>query len=148
MKPSKTETVKVAIRVRPINAREKREGNPIVVEANNQENTVTVTNPKAANEDKTFGFDYVYPPGTPQQILYDEVGFPLVESVFEGYNGTIFAYGQTGCGKTYTMMGDFDKPEERGIIPNVFSHIFGYINSGSGGGSNRKFLVRCSFIGK
>lgn len=54
----------------------------------------------------------------------------MVESVLEGYNGTIFAYGQTGCGKTHTMMGLKDAgPEHRGIIPNAFEHIFGFIDS-------------------
>jgi len=48
-----------------------------------------------------------------------------VESVIEGYNGTIFAYGQTGCGKTHTMLGILDDP---GIIPGCFKHIFGYID--------------------
>jgi len=144
MKPTKTETVKVAIRVRPLNAREKKEGNPVCVDANKQDNQITVS--KAEGEDKTFNFDYVYPPGTDQRTIYDEVAFPLVESVFLGYNGTIFAYGQTGCGKTYTMMGDFDVAEQRGIIPNVFSHLFGFISSGLGG-DNKKYLVRCSFLG-
>ena len=64
--------------------------------------------------------------------MYDESAFPLVESVIEGYNGTIFAYGQTGCGKTHTMMGLKDNPEERGIIPNAFEHIFGFIDSANG----------------
>ena len=149
MKPSnKTETVKVAIRVRPLNGRERREGNPVCVDANKQENQITVSKGEKDSEDKTFQFDYVYPPATTQQTVYDEVAFPLVESVFEGYNGTIFAYGQTGCGKTFTMMGDFDKAEDRGIIPNAFAHIFGFITSGSEGGNNKKFLVRCSFLGK
>jgi len=52
----------------------------------------------------------------------------LVESVIEGYNGTIFAYGQTGCGKTHTMMGLKDDPAERGIIPNAFDHVFTFID--------------------
>jgi len=148
MKPTKsTETVKVAIRCRPMNTREKREGNPVCVDANKSENQVTVSKPEGPSEDKTFQFDYVYPPGTDQRTIYDEVAFPLVESVFLGYNGTIFAYGQTGCGKTYTMMGEYDNLELRGIIPNAFSHLFGFINSGLGG-DNKKYLVRCSFLGK
>ena len=61
--------------------------------------------------------------------MYDETAFPLVESVLEGYNGTIFAYGQTGCGKTHTMMGAKEAgPEHIGIIPNAFEHIFGFID--------------------
>lgn len=145
MKQNKTETVKVAIRVRPMNSNEKKEGNKVCVEADKQENSVVVSKPDN-NDNKCFNFDYVYPPGSQQRDIYDEVAFPLVESVFLGYNATIFAYGQTGCGKTYTMIGDFDNVNERGITPNAFSHIFGYINSNSG--SNKKFLVRCSFLGK
>ena len=67
-----------------------------------------------------------------------------MESVIEGYNGTIFAYGQTGCGKSHTMMGYKDSPEERGIIPNAFEHIFGFIDQSNNNGM--KFLVRCSYL--
>ena len=77
---------------------------------------------------KTFSYDSVYDWNSTQRSVYDESAFPLVESVIEGYNGTIFAYGQTGCGKTHTMMGYKDDPNERGIIPNAFEHIFGYID--------------------
>ena len=59
--------------------------------------------------------------------MYDETAFPLVESVIGGYNGTMFAYGQTGCGKTHTMVG-YPGVEGRGIIPNAFAHIYGYID--------------------
>jgi kinesin family member 3A len=51
---------------------------------------------------------------------------PIVDKVLEGYNGTILAYGQTGTGKTYTMVGDSDS-QTKGIIPNTFAHIFGHI---------------------
>ena len=64
-----------------------------------------------------------------QRAVYDESAFPLVESVIEGYNGTIFAYGQTGCGKSHTMMGYKDDPNLRGIIPNAFDHIFTCLDS-------------------
>ena len=53
--------------------------------------------------------------------MYDETAFPLVESVIKGYNGTIFAYGQTGCGKTHTMLGVPSDQQLRGIIPNCFA---------------------------
>jgi hypothetical protein len=142
MKSNKTETVKVAIRVRPMNGLEKKNNSVNCVDVDTNNNQVSVT--KEDNSDsKSFQFDFVYPPGTPQRLVYDDIGYPLVESVFEGYNGTIFAYGQTGCGKTFTMMGDYNNPELRGIIPNAFSHIFSYINNEGG---SRKFLVRCSFI--
>jgi kinesin family protein 3/17 len=93
---------------------------------------------------KPFTFDGVYPPDASQRQLYDETAFPLVESVLEGYNGTIFAYGQTGCGKTYTMVGEKSNPENCGVIPNAFSHIFGFIDSNAQ--ENIKYLVRCSYI--
>jgi kinesin family member 17 len=54
---------------------------------------------------RSFTFDVVYGEDSQQQAVYDECAFSLVESVLEGYNGTMFAYGQTGCGKTHTMMG-------------------------------------------
>ena len=49
---------------------------------------------------------------------------PIVNSVMDGFNGTVFAYGQTGAGKTHTMEGLPNPPEMRGIIPNSFKHIF------------------------
>jgi hypothetical protein len=65
--------------------------------------------------------------------VYDECAFGLVESVLKGYNGTMFAYGQTGCGKTFTMMGVPEDPVMRGIIPNCFAHIFGVIDENEEG---------------
>ena len=140
MKP-KSECVKVAIRVRPMNAREKAEKSTICVEVDEQNNTVSVTSQKS--DTKTFQFDYVYPMDTTQRRVYDEVAFPIVDSIFQGYNGTVFAYGQTGCGKTFTMMGVVNDPNLRGVIPNAFEHIFGYIKTE---GSSKRFLVRCSFV--
>jgi kinesin family protein 3/17 len=63
--------------------------------------------------------------------------------VLNGYNGTIFAYGQTGCGKTHTMMGLPDDLN-KGIIPKAFDHVFGCIDDIAN--SSKKFLVRASFI--
>lgn len=81
------------------------------------------------------------------------MAFSLVESVTEGYNGkekwgngvgTIFAYGQTGCGKTHTMIGKLDEEGERGVMPNSFQHLFSAILSDNHKG--KQFLIRCSFI--
>ena len=70
--------------------------------------------------------------------------------MLEGYNGTMFAYGQTGCGKTHTMMGptsslEVNSPnaDERGIIPRAVRHIFGFFDSAD---KSIKFLVRCSYL--
>lgn len=99
---------------------------------------------------RTFTFDVVYGEDSTQQQVYDECGFSLVESVLEGYNGTMFAYGQTGCGKTHTMMGPLfsldekaANQEERGVIPRTVRHIFGFIDEAEKG---KKFLVRCSYL--
>ena len=135
----KAECVKVAIRVRPMNKHEKEQNSTVCVDVDKANNTVSVSK----TDCKTFQFDYVYPMETTQRQIYDEVAFPIVDSIFQGYNGTIFAYGQTGCGKTFTMMGVVDNPELKGVIPNAFDHIFGFIKTE---GESKKFLVRCSFV--
>jgi len=56
--------------------------------------------------------------------VYSEAAFSVVENSFTGYNGTVFAYGQTGCGKTFTMVGSNQNALDRGIMPNVFDHVF------------------------
>ena len=81
------------------------------------DNQMTIKKPEDEANYKSFAFDAVYDTDSLQQVVYDESAFPLVESVIEGYNGTIFAYGQTGCGKTHTMLGTPDSP---GIIPGCF----------------------------
>lgn len=139
----KTETVKVAIRVRPMNSTEKSNNSVNCIEMDRTNNTVTIVKTDGPADPKSFSFDAVYDQYSTQRSVYDEVAFPMVESVFEGYNGTIFAYGQTGCGKTWTMMGDMNNPDKMGIIPNTFNHIFGYINTE---GAGKNYRVKCSFI--
>lgn len=95
---------------------------------------------------KSFAFDAVYDTDVHQSTVYDEVAFPLVESMLEGYNCTIFAYGQTGCGKTHTMMGVPTDLELRGIIPSCFAHIFGALDEGRQSDNETKYLVRCSYL--
>lgn len=144
---NKAETVKVAVRVRPMNNLEISKGSKVVVEVNKENNQVSVMKGEGTDEDqKSFQFDYVYDSDSIQRNVYDEVAFPIIESVLEGYNGTIFAYGQTGCGKTHTMIGrDNGKDNsDLGIIPNAFNHIINYIKGVQD--SSKKFLVRSSFI--
>ena len=140
-KAGKSECVKVAIRVRPMNKHEMEQNSKLCVEVDKVNNTVSVFNNKG--NAKTFQFDYVFPMDASQREIYDTVAFPIVDSIFQGYNGTVFAYGQTGCGKTFTMMGIIDNPDLKGIIPNAFSHIFGFIKTE---GESKTFLVRCSFV--
>ena len=67
---------------------------------------------------------------------------PIIESVIQGYNGTIFAYGQTGTGKTFTMEGNLKEEELKGIIPRSFDMIFNLIKTTF----NTNFLIRVSFL--
>jgi kinesin family protein 3/17 len=78
----------------------------------------------------------------PQKIIYQSSAFGIVENVIEGYNGTVFAYGQTGCGKTFSMMGDPRSENMRGIIPRTFSQIMNVIE----GKKELQFLVSVSFL--
>lgn len=115
----------------------------VITNINKEFNQISIEKPKSGGALKSFTFDSVYADDSTQKEVYDETAFPLVESVLEGYNGTIFAYGQTGCGKTHTMLGLRDDPEQKGIIPNAFDHIFGCIDEKEG---NTKFLVRASYL--
>ena len=65
-----------------------------------------------------------------------------MESVLEGYNGTIFAYGQTGCGKTHSMVGKLDDQHLHGLIPRSFTHVL----KAAGDATSKEFLIRCSFM--
>lgn len=74
---------------------------------------------------KSFRFDEVFDEFSTQSEIYSEAAFSVVEDAFKGYNGTVFAYGQTGCGKTHTMIGSLSAAgEQKGIMPNVFDHVF------------------------
>lgn len=91
---------------------------------------------------KTFTFDRVFDWNCTQTEVFNDTALPIIQSTLEGYNGTIFAYGQTGTGKTHTMEGK-DEPEDlRGIIPNTFQRIFKEIEQGSGS----DYMVRASFL--
>jgi len=113
-----------------------------IVQADSPNCQINLTNPNEADSSKVFSFDSVFAEKSEQQTVYEEAAFPLVESVLDGYNGTIFAYGQTGCGKSHTMMGVPEDEVLKGVIPRAFDHIFGKIECTS----QINFLVRCSYI--
>ncbi|KAI8503019.1 Kinesin-like protein kif3a [Branchiostoma belcheri] len=139
-----SDNVRVVVRCRPMNEKEVREQYKQVVKVDEVTGQVTVTKPNSPNEPpKQFTFDTVFGPDSKQVDVYNLVARPIVESVLEGYNGTIFAYGQTGTGKTFTMQGVRDKPELRGIIPNSFAHIFGHIARAA---DKSNFLVHVSYL--
>ncbi len=82
------------------------------------------TQVSVGREKACFTLDKIYDPKTPQDDIYREVGHPIIEEVMEGYNGTLFAYGPTGSGKTHTMYGDLSSESAMGVIPRAVKHIF------------------------
>lgn len=139
------DNVRVAIRCRPLTEEEIAAGFEICIQIDEVNGQVHIlqksakfsSNPRLFSYDTVFGFD------SKQMDIYNEAARPIINSVLEGYNGTIFAYGQTGTGKTFTMEGDRDIPEMKGIIPNSFAHIFGHIAKAEG---EIQFLVRVSYM--
>ncbi|KAM6215205.1 kinesin-like protein KIF21A isoform 5-T5 [Rhynchocyon petersi] len=114
-------SVRVAVRIRPQLAKEKIEGCHICT-------SVTPGEPQVfLGKDKAFTFDYVFDIDSHQEQIYSHCIEKLIEGCFEGYNATVFAYGQTGAGKTYTMGTGFDvniTEEEQGIISRAVKHLF------------------------
>ncbi|XP_043477785.1 kinesin-like protein KIF3A isoform X2 [Leptopilina heterotoma] len=139
------ENVRVVVRVRPLHGKELEQHCKIItkVDTLNAEITVENTNATHGEPPKVFSFDAVFDTNTSQVDIYNETARPIVDKVLQGYNGTIFAYGQTGTGKTYTMSGAKTSPQLRGIIPNTFAHIFGHIAKAD---ENQKFLVRATYL--
>ncbi|KAK6173148.1 hypothetical protein SNE40_016660 [Patella caerulea] len=139
------DNVRVAVRCRPLNEKEKASNCVNVVKVDSVQGTFTVKNQNAAQGEppKTYTFDIVFGQDCKQLDVYNVIARPVVDCVLEGFNGTIFAYGQTGTGKTFTMEGVRAVPELRGIIPNSFAHIFGAIAKAEG---DIRFLVRVSYL--
>ncbi|XP_034383154.1 kinesin-like protein KIF3C isoform X2 [Cyclopterus lumpus] len=145
-KNKSSESVKVVVRCRPLNRKEESNGPAgSIVQMDLRLGQVILRNPRApvSEPQKTFTFDAVYDANSKQGDLYDESVRPLIDSVLAGFNGTIFAYGQTGTGKTYTMQGAWMDPQKRGVIPNAFDHIFTHISRSQ---SDKQYLVRASYL--
>ncbi|XP_078235346.1 kinesin-like protein KIF1B isoform X10 [Pogona vitticeps] len=130
-------SVKVAVRVRPFNSRETSKESKCIIQM--QGNSTSIINPKNPKEPpKSFSFDYSYwshtSPDDPcfasQNRVYNDIGKEMLLHAFEGYNVCIFAYGQTGAGKSYTMMGKQEE-NQAGIIPQLCEELFEKINDNS-----------------
>lgn len=134
------EAVKVAVRLRPMNDVEKKQGFSKVVEIDRGSAQVYIKNPQ--NQTLTFTFDFSFPEDSTQEEIYDATASPIVSGVLEGFNGTIFAYGQTGTGKTFSMDGK-QNGELRGIMPRAFDHIFEYIAANA---ATHEFLVTVQYV--
>ncbi|XP_078464080.1 kinesin-like protein KIF1B isoform X2 [Lampetra planeri] len=143
-------SVKVAVRVRPFNNRETSRDSKCIIQMIGK--TTTILNPKQPKEPpKTFSFDYSYWSHTTpddshfasQEQVYNDIGEEMLEHAFEGYNVCIFAYGQTGAGKSYTMMGKQEKGQE-GIIPQLCEDLFLRINDN--GNTDMAYSVEVSYM--
>eukprot|EP01082_Thalassiosira_pseudonana_P012027 g9840.t1 g9840 contig4:695820-698217(-) len=142
--PKKSEAIKVVFRVRPLNSKEKQVGRGIATVAHEDKGVIEISSPDGGlDSTKTFTFDAVFSQKSSQRHIYDVCAAPVVQSVLEGFNGTVFCYGQTGAGKTHTMEGLNEPSELKGIIPNTFEHIFDHIALN---GSKDKYLVRASYF--
>ncbi|OON13632.1 kinesin motor domain protein, partial [Opisthorchis viverrini] len=139
-----SECVKVVIRCRPLNDREIADGHGKCAYADTSHGTIELYNPKprAGELPRRFTFDAVYDEHANQRELYEKTFSDLVDCVLEGFNGTIFAYGQTGTGKTFTIQGVKDDPQLRGVMPNSFYHIFEHISKSK----DAEYLVRASYL--
>lgn len=145
-------SVKVAVRVRPFNNREISREAQCIIEMSGS--TTSILNPKAppGSKDsvKSFNYDYSYFSMDPndanyssQLMVYKDIGEEMLEHAFEGYNVCIFAYGQTGAGKSYTMMGKQEEGQE-GIIPQICKDLFRKISRNSN--ECLKYSVEVSYM--
>ncbi|XP_040041101.2 kinesin-like protein KIF1A isoform X31 [Gasterosteus aculeatus] len=143
-------SVKVAVRVRPFNSREIGKDSKCIIQMSG--NTTTIVNPKQAKDNKSFNFDYSYWSHTsPEDInyasqvqVYKDIGEEMLLHAFEGYNVCIFAYGQTGAGKSYTMMGKQDVKDQQGIIPLLCEDLFTKFNDN--GDNSMSYSVEVSYM--
>ncbi|RAL48730.1 hypothetical protein DM860_001050 [Cuscuta australis] len=143
--------VQVLLRCRPFSEDELRNNAPQVVTCNDHQREVSVSQNIAGKHiDRVFMFDKVFGPSAQQKDLYDQAIIPIVNEVLEGFNCTIFAYGQTGTGKTYTMEGDCKKsksvqngelPVGAGVIPRAVKQIFDTLES-----QNAEYSVKVTFL--
>ncbi|XP_042509913.1 kinesin-like protein KIN-5D [Macadamia integrifolia] len=140
--------VQVLLRCRPLSEDEVRVKTPVVISCNEHRREVSAVQNIANKQiDRTFAFDKVFGPTSQQEDLYDQAVSPIVNEVLEGYNCTIFAYGQTGTGKTYTMEGGGKKakngefPSDAGVIPRAVREIFDILEA-----QNAEYSMKVTFL--
>ncbi|SPO02416.1 probable kinesin-related protein bimC [Cephalotrichum gorgonifer] len=139
--------ISVYVRCRGRSEREVKENSNVVLRTEGvQGNLLELAMGPNALNNKTYSFDGVFSPAAGQTMIFDEVVKPIVDEMLAGYNCTIFAYGQTGTGKTYTMSGDMSETlgilsDQAGIIPRVLKSLFEKLQVDSG-----ENCVKVSFI--
>uniref|UniRef100_A0A452RPQ5 Kinesin-like protein n=1 Tax=Ursus americanus TaxID=9643 RepID=A0A452RPQ5_URSAM len=129
-------SIKVMCRFRPLNEAEILRGDKFIPKFKGDETVVI-------GQGKPYVFDRVLPPSTTQEQVYNACAKQIVKDVLEGYNGTIFAYGQTSSGKTHTMEGKLHDPQLMGIIPRIAHDIFDHIYSMD---ENLEFHIKVSYF--
>ncbi|KAF2009334.1 kinesin family protein-like protein [Aaosphaeria arxii CBS 175.79] len=138
--------INVVVRCRGRNDREVRENSGVVVRTDGiKGKTVDLSMGPSALSNKTYQFDKVFSSSADQTMVFEEVVVPIMDEVMSGFNCTIFAYGQTGTGKTYTMSGDISDmlplPDDAGIVPRVLYSLFDRLEA-----EECENSVKCSFI--
>ncbi|XP_076163701.1 kinesin-like protein 3A isoform X2 [Ptiloglossa arizonensis] len=118
------DTVRVAVRIRPLVKTEIEKGCQTCLNVVNDEPQIIIS-----NTDKAFTFNYVFSPDVGQEYFYNTAIKEMVKNIFQGYNVTILAYGQTGSGKTHSMGTNYDETEDMGVIPRAVQDIFDIISS-------------------
>ena len=165
MKSAQYDNIRVAVRIRPPMNRETEEGIPfrsiaLVSEDHKSLSLAEYVGSELSELERQrewveqpqlfqlhrFTFDFVFDIDSQQIDVYNITAKQAVQSVLEGYNSTIFCYGQTGTGKTYTMEGfTYDSQDpQKGIIQRTIEDIFNYIETTSN--ENTKFIIRASFL--
>ena len=132
--------VNVICRFRPMNELEKTNGNEEVCVFTSP--TTLQFHSTRENNNYRFEFDRIFPPSSTQEDIYNFGVKGIIDSVLDGYNGTVLAYGQTSSGKTYTMQGEMNNNSTQGIIPRMIEHVFDFIHSQEG----TEFMIKVSMI--
>ncbi|TRY91016.1 hypothetical protein DNTS_023032 [Danionella cerebrum] len=137
-------TIKVMCRFRPLNSSEVTRGDKYIPSFQAQDSVVIgAANANDRCPGKPYVFDRVFQSSTTQEQVYTACAQQIVKDVLGGYNGTIFAYGQTSSGKTHTMEGNLHDTEGMGIIPRIVQDIFNYIYSMD---ENLEFHIKVSYF--
>jgi len=135
--------IKVVVRSRPLNREEKMSNTPSLVSCDQERGQVNVSMKLGSTRStKNYNFDMVFGQYATQADVYNKAVQPIVEEVLLGYNCTVFAYGQTGTGKTHTMEGVPEDSELMGIIPRAVANIFDCLEATGG----TEYTVKVSFL--
>ena len=155
------ENVKVAVRVRPFNSREKQRDAKIIIDMQGKTTTIKDPQAPAGTEPKKFAFDFSYwshdgfterddgylegsgPQYADQQVVFDDLGRGVLANAWDGYNCSLFAYGQTGSGKSYSMVG---YGTNKGIVPITCEELFKAIEEKQREGGDIEFEVSLSML--